>query len=72
MCSAASSRLMSSRWASPNASIPYSSPKLMTFARRRISGLTSPGSTPNTLAEVAVWMSWPDRNASTRPSSPDR
>ena len=71
MNSSACSRGMPSRCDSPNAVSPYSTPKLNTFARRRISASTASGSTPNTRAAVARWMSAPPRNAARSSSSPE-
>ena len=53
MNASASSRGMPSRWERPKAVRPYSTPKLNTFARRRISGVTASIGTPKTRAAVA-------------------
>ena len=46
-------------------------PKFTAFARRRISAVTSAGSTWNTLAAVSAWKSPPERKAERMASSPE-
>ena len=59
MNSCASSGVISRREASPHAFTAM--PKLIAFARLRVAGSTWSSGRPNTLAEVAVWMSVPTR-----------
>ena len=56
---AASRRENSVRDASPWALIPYTIPKFVVFASRRMSSVTSSSETSCRLAAVAAWMSCP-------------
>ena len=51
---------------------PYTTPKFMILAMRRISSVTSSIGMSYTDAAVAEWMSSRARNASSRPGSLDR
>ncbi len=57
---------------SPNADSPYASPYDIALIFERIEAVTSAGGTPNTRDPTNRCRSSPERNASIRPSSPDR
>ena len=54
------------------ADMPYITPKLIVFAMRRWSAVTSSTSVPKINAAVCLWMSTPSRKAFWRASSPER